>query len=61
MLFCYFFQVKRVGMKCVLILEENRSKFEDLDEVVKFDLEVYFVKYYKEVFDIVFFTGEVQF
>lgn len=48
-------------MKCVLILEENRSKFEDLDEVVKFDLEVYFVKYYKDVFDIVFFKEEVQF
>ncbi|XP_011450397.3 lon protease homolog, mitochondrial isoform X2 [Magallana gigas] len=45
---------KRAGMKCVLIPEENRSKFEDLDEAVKSDLEVHFVKHYKEVFDIVF-------
>nr|XP_011450397.2 lon protease homolog, mitochondrial isoform X2 [Crassostrea gigas] len=51
---------KRAGMKCVLIPEENRSKFEDLDEAVKSDLEVHFVKHYKEVFDIVFPKEEAQ-
>lgn len=56
----YFFQAKRAGMKCVLIPEENRSKFEDLDEAVKSDLEVHFVKHYKEVFDIVFPKEEAQ-
>lgn len=47
-------------MKCVLIPEENRSKFEDLDEAVKSDLEVHFVKHYMEVFDIVFPKEEPQ-
>ncbi|XP_062620943.1 lon protease homolog, mitochondrial-like isoform X1 [Saccostrea cucullata] len=45
---------KRAGMKCVILPEENRSKFEDLDDAVKSDLEVHFVKHYKEVFDIAF-------
>jgi ATP-dependent Lon protease len=41
-------------MKCVILPEENRSKFEDLDETVKSDLEVHFVKNYREVLDIAF-------
>ncbi|XP_078313307.1 lon protease homolog, mitochondrial-like [Crassostrea virginica] len=51
---------KRAGMKCVIIPEENRSKFEDLDGAVKSDLEVHFVKHYSEVFDIVFPRDEAH-
>lgn len=47
-------------MKCVIIPEENRSKFEDLDGAVKSDLEVHFVKHYSEVFDIVFPRDEAH-
>ncbi|XP_065352097.1 lon protease homolog, mitochondrial isoform X1 [Cloeon dipterum] len=45
---------KRVGVKCIIIPEENKKDFEDLPKFIADGLEVHFVKHYSQVYDIVF-------
>lgn len=45
---------KRVGVKCVILPEENRKDFTELPEYISKDLEVHFVREYSDVYNIVF-------
>jgi ATP-dependent Lon protease len=44
---------KRVGVKCIIIPEENKKDFDDLPKFITEGLEVHFVRQYSEVYDIV--------
>ncbi|ESO87544.1 hypothetical protein LOTGIDRAFT_127560 [Lottia gigantea] len=45
---------KRVGINTIILPEENRKDFVDLQDFIKEDLEAHFVKHYNEVFKIAF-------
>lgn len=45
---------KRVGVKCVILPEDNRKDYTELPEFITKDLEVHFVKEYSDVYNIVF-------
>lgn len=45
---------KRVGVKCIIIPEENKKDFDDLPKFITEGLEVHFVSRYSQVYDIVF-------
>lgn len=49
---------KRVGVKCVILPEENRRDYEDLQSFIKQDIDVHFVSTYDDVFRVAF--GEQQ-
>ncbi|KAG0437321.1 hypothetical protein HPB47_017495 [Ixodes persulcatus] len=44
---------KRVGVKCLILPEENKKDFADLPSFITDGLEVHFVDHYSKVFDIV--------
>lgn len=44
---------KRVGVKCIIIPEENKKDFDDLPKFITEGLEVHFVSQYSQVYDIV--------
>ncbi|XP_047996272.1 lon protease homolog, mitochondrial isoform X1 [Leguminivora glycinivorella] len=43
---------KRVGVKCVILPEENRRDFDDLPSFIKDDIDVHFVSEYEDVFRV---------
>ncbi|XP_063627329.1 lon protease homolog, mitochondrial [Cydia splendana] len=43
---------KRVGVKCVILPEENRRDFDDLPSFIKDDIDVHFVSDYEDVFRV---------
>nr|XP_018912993.1 PREDICTED: lon protease homolog, mitochondrial-like isoform X1 [Bemisia tabaci] len=45
---------KRVGVKTIILPEENRKDFDDLPKFITEGLEVHFVNQYDQVYDIVF-------
>ncbi|RZF38619.1 hypothetical protein LSTR_LSTR010718 [Laodelphax striatellus] len=45
---------KRVGVKCIILPDENRKDYNDLAKFITDGLEVHFVSKYSEVFDIAF-------
>lgn len=45
---------KRVGVKCIILPEENKKDFNDLPKYITEGLEVHFVSHYRQVYDIVF-------
>ncbi|XP_067947023.1 lon protease homolog, mitochondrial-like [Watersipora subatra] len=45
---------KRAGINCVLLPEENRTDFVELDDNIKEQLEVHFVSKYEDVFKVLF-------
>lgn len=52
--------VKCVGVMCIVLLVENKKDFYDLVVFIIEGLEVYFVEYYWEIFDIVFLDEQVE-
>ncbi|XP_072938242.1 lon protease homolog, mitochondrial isoform X1 [Epargyreus clarus] len=50
---------KRVGMKCVILPEENRRDFDDLPSFIKDDIDIHFVNTYDDVFKIAFEEEQV--
>ena len=44
---------KRAGIKKVILPEENRNTFEDLDKDVSKDMQIFFVREYPEILDLV--------
>ena len=52
---CYLYtQAKRVGVKCVILPEENKKDYNDLPSYITEGLEVHFVNQYEDVHKIVF-------
>ena len=49
-----FSQAKRAGVNCVILPEENRTDFVELDKQLQEDLEIHFVSKYEEVFTVLF-------
>jgi len=49
-----FTQAKRVGVKCVILPEENKKDYNDLPSYITEGLEVHFVNHYEDVYKIVF-------
>ena len=47
-------QAKRAGVTCVILPEENRTDFVELDQQIQEDIEVHFVSKYDEVFKVLF-------
>ncbi|XP_069696846.1 lon protease homolog, mitochondrial-like isoform X2 [Periplaneta americana] len=45
---------KRVGVKCIILPEENKKDFNDLPKYITEGLEVHFVNQYEDIFKIVF-------
>lgn len=45
---------KRVGISTIILPEENRKDFGDLPDFIREGLEVHFVEYYDQVFNLVF-------
>ncbi|XP_063367941.1 lon protease homolog, mitochondrial [Cydia amplana] len=43
---------KRVGVKCVILPEENRRDFDDLPSFIRDDIDVHFVSDYQDVFRV---------
>lgn len=52
--FIFSLQAKRVGVKCIILPEENKKDFNDLPKYITEGLEVHFVSHYKQIYDIVF-------
>lgn len=52
--FLLLLKAKRAGITCVLLPEENRTDFAELDENIRENIEVHFVSNYEEVFRVVF-------
>ncbi|XP_013183730.1 lon protease homolog, mitochondrial isoform X2 [Amyelois transitella] len=50
---------KRVGVKCVILPEENRRDFDDLPSFIKNDIDVHFVNEYDDVFKVAFGDQQV--
>ena len=46
--------VKNVGIKQLILPEENREDFEALDDLVKQGIAVHFVSQYDQIFPIIF-------
>ena len=53
-MFLFLLQAKRADVDCIILPEENKRDYDDLPDFVKEGVEVYFVKQYPEVFDILF-------
>lgn len=51
------FQAKRVGVKCIILPEENKKDFEDLPKYITDGLEVHFVSTFSDVYRICFHEG----
>jgi Lon-like ATP-dependent protease len=47
-------QAKRVGVKCIILPEENKKDYNDLPSFITEGLEVHFVNQYEDVYKIVF-------
>lgn len=47
-------QAKRVGVKCIILPEENKKDFNDLPTYITDGLEVHFVSNYSDIYKIVF-------
>ncbi|XP_075209800.1 lon protease homolog, mitochondrial isoform X2 [Lycorma delicatula] len=45
---------KRVGVKCIILPDENKKDYDDLPSFITEGLEVHFVSNYDQVYDIVF-------
>jgi Lon protease (S16) C-terminal proteolytic domain len=56
-LFIFIFQAKRVGVKCIILPEENKKDFNDLPPYITAGLEVHFVTTYEDIHKIVFATA----
>lgn len=50
----FFIQAKRVGVKTIILPEENKKDFDDLQKYISDGLNVHFVSDYSEVYKIVF-------
>nr|XP_053612067.1 lon protease homolog, mitochondrial isoform X2 [Plodia interpunctella] len=50
---------KRVGVKCVILPEENRRDFDDLPDFIKTDIDVHFVNDYDDVYKVAFGDQQV--
>lgn len=48
------FQAKRVGVKCIILPEENKKDYNDLPKYITEGLEVHFVTTYNDIYKIVF-------
>ncbi|MBW6515689.1 MAG: endopeptidase La [Candidatus Cloacimonetes bacterium] len=44
---------KRAGIKNVILPEENRDTYEDLDDEIRQDMQIHFVREYPEILDLV--------
>jgi ATP-dependent Lon protease len=49
-----FFQAKRSGIATVILPEDNKKDFEELEDFIKKDIETLFVSHYEDVFDFIF-------
>lgn len=49
-----FFQAKRSGITTVILPEDNKKDFEELEDFIKKDIEALFVSHYEDVFDFIF-------
>ena len=49
-------QARRAGVNCVLLPDENKKDFDDLQKFITDGLEVHFVKQYEDVYNVVFAT-----
>jgi len=45
---------KRAGIKVISLPEENRKDFDDLPDFIRADIEVHFVKHYRDILPIAF-------
>lgn len=52
------FQAKRVGVKCIILPEENKKDFEDLPKYITDGLEVHFVTCFDDIYRICFLEGQ---
>jgi len=48
------FQARRVGVKRIILPEENKKDFNDLPKYITDGLEVHFVSEYDEIYRIIF-------
>lgn len=50
----FYFQAKRVDVKCILLPDENKKDFNDLPTYITDGLEVHFVSTFNDVYHICF-------
>jgi Lon-like ATP-dependent protease len=55
-----YIQAKRVGVKCIILPEENKKDYNDLHSYITEGLEVHFVNQYEDVYKIVFPGGNAS-